>query len=305
VVRTAVVSADGSTPVEAITYPYLLKKVGNSVRVYTPNKKFNPHAGVSDSSDETNLEQYTVRKRSSLIHNAMGEDQALVIPADVRTGAGEILFGENQDGSSIASLFLDAVLKLSSEVRAVVSQNIVLCGGTSMLPGLSARFLQQVIRDIDLPEYSSLLGMKSKLRLASPSFSANCLTWVGGSIMASLQNGTATTDEYLQREQYLQDRLRKSPTGETVESKDVQASGLKAGIRPYLPISDRRKLPDWTIDQEGAPVNDAPPRVPNRKYKYQKNAKNLIVSSPRKFQNSKSVLTNQEFLEHAALYLQD
>jgi actin-related protein len=58
-----------------------------------------------------------------------------------------------------------------------------------MIPGFLERFQEEVTFNLDHDnEFASLRNLKSYFRLVDPAFPRNLLTWVGGSIFASIPN---------------------------------------------------------------------------------------------------------------------
>ncbi|XP_036315366.1 actin-like protein 9 [Pipistrellus kuhlii] len=81
--------------------------------------------------------------------------------------------------------------KVPLEVRAHLAQNVLLCGGSSLLKGLEGRFLQELQCSLR-PEDAHIVAVA-----AQPS--RNFSVWIGGSILASLR---AFQSSWVLREQY-------------------------------------------------------------------------------------------------------
>ena len=78
-------------------------------------------------------------------------------------------------------------MKLNSEVRVLVCQNIVLAGGSCMVPGFKLRLRQEMVQLIEKrAEFKDLEGIKDLIEIPDNQFPPNCLTWVGASLVASL-----------------------------------------------------------------------------------------------------------------------
>lgn len=78
--------------------------------------------------------------------------------------AGEALFGANEEGSSIAEMVCECLLKCPLEVRAKVAANVVVSGGTASVPGFTRRLLEEIYALMEEKDrYSTLRGLKHKL----------------------------------------------------------------------------------------------------------------------------------------------
>ena len=75
-----------------------------------------------------------------------------------RATAMEYCFGNpKQEEPNIAASILNSIKKLNADVRVLTCQNIVLSGGSSMIPGFKIRLEQELMYLIDnLEEYQEL-----------------------------------------------------------------------------------------------------------------------------------------------------
>ena len=105
-----------------------------------------------------------------------------------RAKAMEVCFGDTEkEEPNIAASILRSILALNSDLRGLASQNIILAGGSCMIPGFKLRLLQEMQFLIDnLPEFAELETIRSKITVPDNQFPNNALTWVGGSLVASL-----------------------------------------------------------------------------------------------------------------------
>ncbi|XP_065833341.1 actin-related protein 10-like [Oscarella lobularis] len=113
----------------------------------------------------------------------------LVIPGILRDQAPEVLFKPNDDGEgeSIVTTILDSIRKCPMDTRRALSNNIVVVGGTAMLPGFLAR-LQLELSDVAKNEKYSKLLPGADFLFHELSVPANVACWVGGAILASLDS---------------------------------------------------------------------------------------------------------------------
>lgn len=70
-------------------------------------------------------------------------------------------------------------LQCPIDARKVLSENLVVIGGTSMLPGFLHRLLAEIRLLVEKPKYSNVLASKS-FRIHSPPAKPNCTAWLGG-----------------------------------------------------------------------------------------------------------------------------
>jgi actin-related protein 10 len=107
------------------------------------------------------------------------------VPYRARATAANTLFGDNEDTFNIARSVVDSLRACSIDSRAALVRNVVLCGGTTMLPGFRRRLLDEV--DIILGNDPLVRGLKSKLSLFESPFPPNIQQFVGASLVSSLE----------------------------------------------------------------------------------------------------------------------
>jgi len=108
-----------------------------------------------------------------------------------RAFAVEVMFGNvDHEDPNLAYTVCESLMKLTPELRGLPAQNIVLSGGSVMIPGFGLR-LQQEIKDfIDKrPEFDQLKSIKKLVRVPESIYAPNSLAWIGASIMMSLSLG--------------------------------------------------------------------------------------------------------------------
>jgi len=135
----------------------------------------------------SNEDNNTISYRSSATEIGYPmEDRRLkiLIPGWVRERAAEILFDQERNEASIASLVIDSLKATPTDLRTSLIENVLLIGGTSMLPGFSLRVSQE------LKDYLNENGFKTlaeKVKIIRSKFPANTASWIGGSILGSLK----------------------------------------------------------------------------------------------------------------------
>jgi hypothetical protein len=133
--------------------------------------------GVWDDPPEEALEDIKVRAclagqlpEGTVLPTLKYAVKGVAAPIDLgptlRATACDSLFEGVADGgySSIPTAILDALLACSVDARKRLAQNIVLCGGTTMLPGFRHRLSHSIAKlaaDDAYPEYKALVGQPS------------------------------------------------------------------------------------------------------------------------------------------------
>ncbi|MBN3285335.1 ARP10 protein, partial [Polyodon spathula] len=99
----------------------------------------------------------------------------------------EMLFEQDNEEKSVATLILDSLVKCPIDTRKALSENLVVIGGTAMLPGFLHRILAEMRALLERPKYRQALSTKT-FRLHSPPAKPNCTAWLGGAIFGALQD---------------------------------------------------------------------------------------------------------------------
>jgi len=119
-------------------------------------------------------------------------DGQVVTLSNERHRSSEVLFQPSLVGSEerpIHDVLMTSILQSDMDLRSTLFSNIVLSGGSTMLPGLGDRLLYEV--RARAPE-------RTRIRISAPPERKDS-AWVGGSILASLatfKNMWVTKDEY-------------------------------------------------------------------------------------------------------------
>ena len=129
-----------------------------------------------------------MRKKMTQFGKQHKELPQMQISFHTRAHAMESCFGDpRNEQPNIAASILDSIKKLNPDVRLLVCQNIVLSGGSSMIPGFKKRLTQELEFLIDnVEQYKELETLKKHMRIQNCFFPPNVLTWVGASIVSSL-----------------------------------------------------------------------------------------------------------------------
>lgn len=114
-----------------------------------------------------------------------------------REFACEVLFEQNIDGKSVATLILDALLQVgndlhffsndgmlvswqaSLDLRRQLADNILVIGGTAMMPGFLHRLNAELNYLVNIPTYVNKLAIR-EFHFHSPPAQLNYAAWLGG-----------------------------------------------------------------------------------------------------------------------------
>ncbi|GAB0092729.1 Actin-related protein 10 [Sergentomyia squamirostris] len=110
-----------------------------------------------------------------------GGQQIVKVSGVLRETAFEVLFPEDNDNLGLPYLILDAILKCPLDMRRSLAENIVLIGGTSMIPGIAARLKEELLHLMETNLYKEKLFIKS-FKFHNPPSKGNFTAWLGGSI---------------------------------------------------------------------------------------------------------------------------
>lgn len=118
----------------------------------------------------------------------------LFVPGWVRERAAEVLFENDNDDDqkSVVEAILDSLCKVQPDIRKPLISNVLLIGGTAMLPGFRTRLHQELLRVMRSPtesekrHYASVLRLHQYLTFADENggdvFKSNVRAWIGGKL---------------------------------------------------------------------------------------------------------------------------
>jgi len=114
----------------------------------------------------------------------------------------EVLFEGLGEDISISTSILDSLKKVKVDMRYKLIQNIVLVGGTAMIPGFISRIEQDInYHLVNTRKYECLKGLLGFVKLVNVPFSRIILPWLGGSIIGALDT---LNSQSLSRKTYLE-----------------------------------------------------------------------------------------------------
>uniref|UniRef100_T1JB17 Actin-related protein 10 n=1 Tax=Strigamia maritima TaxID=126957 RepID=T1JB17_STRMM len=129
----------------------------------------------------------------------MDGDKILRIPGTVTEQAVEVLFELDHDMQTIATLVVDTLLSCPVDIRKTLAENIVVTGGTSMLPGFKSRLKSEINHLLDHPQYKDRLAIKV-FKFHRPPAKENYTAWLGAAIFGSTD---VLTSRSLNKEVYI------------------------------------------------------------------------------------------------------
>ncbi|BET01405.1 Hypothetical protein NTJ_14221 [Nesidiocoris tenuis] len=125
-------------------------------------------------------------------------NQMLLVPGWVRESSCEVIFERDNEEASLANLILDSIRKCPIDSRVTLAENIVLVGGTAMLPGFKARLMEE-LKFLMKTSYENRLAF-STVKFHTPPAKENYTCWLGGAIFGStdmIQMRAFTRESYL------------------------------------------------------------------------------------------------------------
>jgi len=128
----------------------------------------------------------------------MPDGHHLIIGGNIRERSVEVLYDGDGEDNSIATILLDALLECPLDCRTQLANSILVTGGGSMLAGFTHRLKQELLALLKLKRYSTL-PLKT-LKFFKPPYYPNIMTWVGGSVVGSVEH---LHDRYTSKEHYL------------------------------------------------------------------------------------------------------
>ncbi|KAL7992775.1 hypothetical protein Chor_017031 [Crotalus horridus] len=73
------------------------------------------------------------------------------------------------------------------DTRKQLAENLIVIGGTAMLPGFLHRLMAEIRYLVEKPKYKEILASKN-FRVHMPPAKPNCVAWLGGAIFGALQD---------------------------------------------------------------------------------------------------------------------
>lgn len=125
----------------------------------------------------------------------------VTVSGKIREHSCEVLFELDDDERSVATCILDSLIQCPIDTRRVLSESIVIVGGTAMLPGFYHRLKRELDTIVARPHYKETLGVRTFQFLKAPA-RENYTAWLGGAMVGALEtlpSKSLSRDAYLQR----------------------------------------------------------------------------------------------------------
>ncbi|KAJ7345394.1 hypothetical protein JRQ81_001344 [Phrynocephalus forsythii] len=114
-------------------------------------------------------------------------EKILHVNGAIRDSVVEVLFEQDNEEKSVATLILDSLIECPIDTRKQLAENLVVIGGTAMLPGFLHRLMAEIRYLVEKPKYKERLASKA-FRVHTPPAKPNCVAWLGGAIFGALQD---------------------------------------------------------------------------------------------------------------------
>ncbi|XP_053247617.1 actin-related protein 10 isoform X1 [Podarcis raffonei] len=114
-------------------------------------------------------------------------EKILHVNGAIRDSVVEILFEQDNEEKSVATLILDSLVECPIDTRKQLAENLLVIGGTAMLPGFLHRLMAEIRHLVEKPKYKETLASKT-FRVHTPPAKPNCVAWLGGAIFGALQD---------------------------------------------------------------------------------------------------------------------
>ncbi|ESO85707.1 hypothetical protein LOTGIDRAFT_210889 [Lottia gigantea] len=130
----------------------------------------------------------------------IGGSSLLHVSGKIREHSAEVLFEHDNDERSIITIILDSLIECPVDTRKQLAENVIIMGGTAMMPGFHHRLKTELYEHLKLPKYQQEYGIK-QFRFHQPPAKENFTAWLGGSMIGALETLSSRS---LSREAYLQ-----------------------------------------------------------------------------------------------------
>jgi actin-related protein 10 len=166
--------------------------------------------GVNLSRNKTdfdNLQSSGILSNPADVKYAIDGDKVLYIPGLLRESVCEVLFEMYGDEHTLPTLIIDSILRCPLDVRKQLATNIMVIGGTSMLPGFKHRLINELKSLVKSCRYESRLHFDT-FKFHELPCKENYASWLGASIFASnevITTRSITIDQYLRNNMTISD----------------------------------------------------------------------------------------------------
>ncbi|KAF2077956.1 hypothetical protein CYY_000756 [Polysphondylium violaceum] len=137
---------------------------------------------------------------------------------------------------NLVTMILDSLLKCEHDQRKALAHNILLIGGTTMIPGFKRKLVYQLTRTLDQDDqYVSLKPLAKHFNFIQHPFQANYLSWLGGSLLGNVLDqvhSKISIESYLQQRTQYPSRAVQLPEIENLANINNYTQIISSGINP-------------------------------------------------------------------------
>lgn len=135
-------------------------------------------------------------------------NKIITIPGSLRESVCEVLFEMYGEEHTLPTLIIDAILHCPMDCRRQLASNIVLIGGTSMLPGFKHRLFKEIKHLTTSSQRYKQLSFAGDFKFHMLPCKENYASWLGASIFATtdlLTMRSLTNEQYTKNNQPVND----------------------------------------------------------------------------------------------------
>jgi len=140
---------------------------------------------------------------------------------------------DTYEEGNLVTTILDSLLKCEHDQRKALAHNILLVGGTSMIPGFKRKLVYQLCRTLDQDDqYSQLKPLANHFNFIQHPFQSNYLLWLGGSLLGGVLeqiHSKITIETYIQQRTQYPNRPIQLPEIENLSNINNYSQIISAG----------------------------------------------------------------------------
>eukprot|EP00644_Phytophthora_capsici_P008038 jgi/Phyca11/125463/e_gw1.58.148.1 len=180
---------------KGIPLPYLYETVSvgsrnccEAIKRELDASRDQPMDGSKLATPVTEAMAEDILERACFAQQKTQDNDILQVSGNLRTAAVEqLLIGDDTtDGTSIVDGIIHVLKNAPLDIRAAMLENLLLVGGTAMIPGLAQRVVAEVREALRHDnEFASASNSVDRAQVVRTNFPRNMLAWVGGSIYAA------------------------------------------------------------------------------------------------------------------------
>jgi len=156
-----------------------------------------------DASSVSGLSSF-LKKSVPAANYSLDGDTVLQVDGETREAVCEVLFEQDNERTSVATMILDSLLSCPIDTRKELASNLIIVGGTSMIIGFKSRLFQEMKFLLQQSPYKDRLLIKPEdLKLHAGPSKANFACWTGASLFGATD---AISSRSFTRESYFKEK---------------------------------------------------------------------------------------------------